>query len=84
MASKISNTKKYMCGTAWGKDIAEKKIKKGLSGLKELTHTRNTCSFYSFNRKITQTKHGEYLSKSDRDFYRGAMNGIDYVIRKKY
>ena len=83
MAKQIKNINKYMRGQTWGEKIAEKTYKsKGFNGLRKLAKAKETCHNYSTNKKITQTKHGEFISKSDRDFYRGASNGIEFIIRK--
>ena len=75
--------KKYIRGQTWGQKVGEKVYKThGLIGLLKLVKARNTCHDYSINRRITQTKHGEFISEGDRDFYRGASKGIEFVIHK--
>lgn len=74
---------KYVLGQKWGEKIASQIFKsKDRKKIKSLVNARFTCSKYANNKNVLQTNNGEFLTKSDRKFYRGASDGITLIMKK--
>lgn len=79
------NIKKYIAGQKWGEDISRLKIKsKKRNKYNDLIRAKKTCDKYAKNKKIIQTRDGIFISKGDRDFYRGASYGISLILKQKF
>jgi len=53
-------------------------------GLHESSRALHTCKKYAFNKKVKQTRKGDYLTKSDRAFYKGVADGLELSCRRYF
>lgn len=76
------NRDKYLKGLKWGKKISkDKKIYS--NNYISYEKARSTCLMYAKDKRVKQTKHGEFLSAGDRDFYLGAYDAL-YLSKKRF